>query len=320
VQPPALDEHLAAAIVATVLSKPILHTTPLVGKGLVNTIFVVRTLDEQVIVRMNTDEHALHDYTKEAWCIEQATRHGIAGPHVLAVGQWETVAYMIQRHIAGINGEDSVQERGHIWHRLGQYANTIHAIPAIGFGEHLVDLQHAHFQAPTHDNFDGSWPSFVTYNLDSLTDTDPFLSLGVLTKVQMAIVRRLFEAFLHRSFSFGLNHGDLTPKNTVVHPLGTIYLLDWGSAQVHIVPHWDLVQLLTTQLLHDTPTPQELRAFLEGYGLSQRQFTELYADLSTLLVLRAFDKLRWALERQPQSIHGYVVYARKAVQHKLQQV
>lgn len=314
----ALNTHLAASIAASVLGEAVLDTTPIIGKGSVNAIVVVCTAAQQVVVRMNTDQAALDEYHKEQWCIEQAARYGIPGPQVIAVGQWQTVAYMLQAYIAGTPGGES-GDTTRIWHRLGQYAHVIHAIPVTGWGEQLADASRGHFHAPKHHDFDDSWPSFVAYNMHSLTADDPLLSLSVLTPTQLRQIKTLFESLLSCTFTFGLNHGDLTTRNTVVDPSGSVHLLDWGSARVQLVPQWDIVQLLTTHLLDGTPTTSELHAFLRGYGISAEAFSNMYEQVSTLMLLRAFDTLRWAIDQQPQHIPAYAEYARKVVQYKFQQ-
>ena len=61
----------------------------------------------------------------------------------------------------------------------------------------------------------------------------------------------------------GLNHYDLAIRNTVVDEKGQISLLDWGSAEAHLVPHYDLLEILRWQ----HPSDEGFRAFELGYGL-----------------------------------------------------
>ena len=89
-------------------------------------------------------------------------------------------------------------------------------------------------------------------------------------------------------------------------------LLDWGSAEAAAVPHHDLIQLLKTQTTEGQPRGEEFRAFLGGYGISPAEFERIRPELLALLMLRAFDKLRWALDHGVEPLAGYVEHARAA--------
>jgi DNA-binding IclR family transcriptional regulator len=79
------------------------------------------------------------------------------------------------------------------------------------------------------------------------------------------------------------------------------------------VPHLDLIQLLKMHMLENDPTVVELQEFCAGYGLTQAEFARLLPELESMLLLRAFDKLRWALEWNRQALDGFVAHARQAV-------
>lgn len=99
--------ELAASIAAELLGETIQMITPRLGLGSVNQIFVVQTTDSAYVMRMNDDARALQDYGKERWCMEQATAQSIPGPQVLALGQRDNFAYMLQTFVAGLHGADS---------------------------------------------------------------------------------------------------------------------------------------------------------------------------------------------------------------------
>jgi hypothetical protein len=40
--------------------------------------------------------------------------------------------------------------------------------------------------------------------------------------------------------------------------------LDWGSAEVNIVPHWDIIQILKCHLESRNPNKSHLKDFLDG--------------------------------------------------------
>jgi aminoglycoside phosphotransferase (APT) family kinase protein len=309
-----LTTERAAQVVNRILQERVLSIDPIIGKGSVNKLYIVRTPGSEVVVRMNVDAGALQVYEKERWCMEQAAAQGIPGPAIIAVGKDAEAAYMIQTFVTGDHGEDSPMEKKYIWGELGKYTRIVHSLRVQGFGEMLTDPRQGVFEAPTHDNFDGSWRSFVKYNVESLTENDELINLNVITAAQSDCVKRLFENLLACPFQFGLNHGDISLKNTIVNKNGTVTLLDWGSAEVNIVPHWDLIQLLQCHMEANNPDNSHIEAFLDGYGISQQQYGQMREQLYTLLLLRAFDKLRWAIDRSAQRIPRYADYAKKVLQ------
>ncbi|MBS4223654.1 phosphotransferase [Lederbergia citrea] len=305
------EGKMAVEIAESFLNEEVTSLEPILGKGSVNTIYIARTKSTEIVVRMNSDSRSFKDYQKERWCIEQASAKGIPSPTVLTMGQRGEVAYMIQTFIAGEHGEDSDLDRNGLWRKLGEYAKSIHSINTNGFGEVLTDPDNGTFQAPLHDNFDGTWSGFVKYNIESLTEDDKLIQLGVMTKSESNQIKLLFENIQGRKFKFGLNHGDISLKNTIISNDGTVNLIDWGSAEVNIIPQGDLLQLLQCQIESDHPNTIELHAFLEGYGITQSDFNNMQQDLNELLLLRAFDKLRWAIDCHPPSIPDFIDYAKK---------
>ena len=309
--------NMAADIASNYLKEQVLSVDPIVGKGAVNTLFVVQTAGSKVIVRMNKDRRALQEYEKELWCIERATEQEVPSPSVLKMGLHEEVAYMIQTFIAGDHGEDSPIDKKYIWTKLGEYTKLIHSIQTNGYGENLADPAHGTFQAPLHDNFDGTWLGFVQYNIESLTEDDQLIELGVLSISESEQAKRLFENLYEHPFRFGLNHGDISLKNTIVDQNGLVSLLDWGSAEVSVIPHGDFIQLLHNQIQMNRPKPADFQAFLNGYGMMKLDFESMEPELNILMLLRAFDKLRWAIDCSPQNIPDFVDYAKKVKERVL---
>ncbi|MXQ53281.1 aminoglycoside phosphotransferase family protein [Shimazuella alba] len=302
---------IAKQIILQVLAEKVQFIHPIIGKGAVNQVYLVETNISEYIVRMNESPAALPIYEKEKWCIEQATLYGIPGPEVLTIGKIDQVAYMIQTKVKGINGGDSSLDTKTIWKSLGKYTKRIHSIPVNGYGEILSDPANRTFTASTHEGFDGSWHGFIRYNLESLTENDPFISLGVWLKKDIKIVKQKFENLLDIPFSFGLVHGDLSLKNTIVDDTGHVTVLDWGCAEAHLTPYWDIVQLRKSHLDIGKPTQTEFDAFLQGYGFSQLEFLTIQPMLETLLLLDACDKMRWAIDCKPDCIPSFANYTKK---------
>ncbi|MBO1004844.1 aminoglycoside phosphotransferase family protein [Pseudogracilibacillus auburnensis] len=301
----------ARVIAYQYLKEEIINVDSIIGKGSVNKIYLVQSNHVKVIVRMNADVGAFNDYQKEQWCMKKAAELGIPSPSVFEIGRYKNITYMIQSFVEGRHGEDKEANKLALWKRIGEYSKKIHSVKTTGFGENLIDLERGIFQSPSHDNFDGTWPSFVQYNIDSLTDDDELLKLGVITVNQSKKAKHLFKKLLDRKFSFGLNHGDLSLKNTLIDQDGTVTLLDWGCAEVNIIPHGDILQLIQGQIENDNPSEEELQAFLDGYGHLLHHYPNLQDELNELLLIRAFDKLRWAIDRHPPSIPHFVAYAKK---------
>lgn len=281
----------------------------IIGKGITNQVCVVETKSHKVVVRMN-DKDTIPSFIKEKWCIEQAAAVGIPGPEVLSIGIVDETAYMIQTFIEGNNGLDSTVPRSDIWRQLGEYARHIHSIQVKGYGDNLIDPVHGEFQSPSHAGSDGSWQGYVQYNINSLTESDRLIELGVITQMESQRVRKLFENLKKETFRFGLNHGDLSIKNTIVNQANQVILLDW-NAEVSVVPHGTVIQLMHYQILglEEGPNIEEFKAFLDGYGISVKDL----ADMRHLLLLRAFDNLRWAIDRSPDLIEPYTAFAKQVV-------
>lgn len=91
---------------------------------------------------------------------------------------------------------------------------------------------------------------------------------------------------------------------------GKVNLLDWGSAEVHIIPHYDFIHVLRCQMEQGKPSSKELSEFIKGYGMSKKGFEFLKPELIKLMLLISFDKLRWAIDRNPIKIKEFSKRAR----------
>ena len=282
---------------------------PILGKGSVNKVFIAESANAKVVVRMNGGNAALDEYAKEAWCIEKAAAKGIPVSDVLTVGMFEKHAFMIQTYIAGDEGRTSRLPRSHIWQQLGKYAELLHSIQVAGFGLKMSDL--------TEGDSRQAWLKYLDYNIDSLNEHDELLKLNVITESQSKIVRTIFENLKEKTFIFGLNHGDISLKNVIIDEFGKANLIDWGSAEASIVPHHDLIQMLKMNMLENAPDQEEIQAFLDGYGISQIEFAQMTPELESLLLLRAFDKLRWAIDWKVETLGEYVSHAKNVVERCL---
>jgi tRNA A-37 threonylcarbamoyl transferase component Bud32 len=298
----------AERIAGDFLQERVKKSLQIIGKGIVNQVCIAETDNSKVVVRMN-DAGTYPCFVKENWCIEQARAVGIPSPEVLSIGIADETAYMIQTFVDGQNGLDSTKPKPDIWRQLGVYDKLIHTIPVIGYGENLIDPIHGVFQSPPHAGSDGSWLGYLNYNINSLTENDRFIELGVINQTESKKIKKLFEGLKKEKFLFALNHGDVSLKNTIVNKEGQVVLLDWGSSEVSVVPHGDIIEMIKCQILGGGPSVEEFKAFLDGYGVMEKDL----ADMRPLLLLRAFDKLRWAIDLSPDLIKPFATFTKQVV-------
>lgn len=303
------DLQLVSSVSSTLLKDVEIRVVRILGRGSVNKVFIVEAPNTKFVVRINDQKESLEEYTKEAWCIDKAAVSGVPVATVIDVGVIEEHAYMVQAFIAGDEGRDSQLPRSHIWRELGRYARLIHSIEVAGFGLKLQDL--------TQGDSRESWFEYLNYNIERLNENDELIKLNVVTQSQSRIIRAIFEDLKGKPFNFGLNHGDLSLKNVIVDESAKVNLVDWGSAEASIVPHHDLIQMLKMNMLENDPDDAAIQSFLNGYGISQFEFEELRPTLESLLLLRAFDKLRWAIDWGIAGLESFMTHARQAVERKL---
>ncbi|QAY65786.1 aminoglycoside phosphotransferase family protein [Paenibacillus protaetiae] len=299
---------LAERIAADYLQEKVIASYPIIGKGFVNQVVAVQSASRKLVIRMN-DLDTYPVIQKEQWCIKQATEAGIPGPQVLDIGTEEAIAYIILSFVEGENGVDSTADPIEVWRQLGQYVKRIQSIPVQGYGEQLKDPLQGRFVSPPHAGSDGSWQGYVQYNMNSLTEEDRLIGLGVMTWEEAQQIHGIFSGLLQQSFVFGLAHGDLSLQNIMVSPAGQVILLDWGSAEVGVMPYGDILLVMQASLKGGKPSKSEFQAFMEGRGLNEDDLPLLMP----LLLLRSFDTLRWAIDRCPERIEEYAAFARQVV-------
>jgi len=303
------DIQLVSNVSSNFLKDAQIHVARIPGKGSVNKVFIVEAANTKLVVRMREQKESVKEYAKETWCVDQAAVRGVPVATVLDVGIIEDHAYIVQAYVAGDDGRDSQFPKGHIWRQLGRNARLIHSIEVAGFGLKLDDL----IKGDSRE----SWREYLNYNIKSLNENDELIKLKVVTRSQSRIIRAIFENLKTKAFNFGLNHGDFSLKNVIVDESGKVNLLDWGSAEASIVPHHDLIQMLKMKMLENDPDDADIQSFLDGYGISQSEFEQMRPALESLLLLRAFDKLRWAIDWSVEGLKNYVTHARQAVEKKL---
>ncbi len=258
------------------------------GRGSCNRTFVATTGEARTVIRLNRDRDP-GEYAKEAWCMARAAKAGISVAIPLRRGFLDGWNYGIQTY----EGEPLGEALAHgptVWHWLGETARTIGSIAISSFGDVLVD--------PKAGRFDGDWRNYVADNQADLRADSHLAELLELGSRGVRELEREFEVIARTSFEFGLAHGDLRPDN-IVDKHGRLTLVDWGCAHAHIVPHFELMEILR----HHDSDSISVRAFLDGNALD-RDWPRLRPEVERLMLLRAFDLVRWARDRKPARLPG----------------
>ncbi len=286
-----MKDAALAEIIAGYSHEQIQQVQQVKGSSQVNDVFIViTTANSKYVVRIDPAENTSDRFDKERWCMGAAEAVGVMVPKILASGMKDGHPYMLITFIDGINGEEvDKQSQKLIWLQLGEFARKIHSVKVTGFGEKMVDP----------GKFWGSWEEYLNYNVSSLNDNDELLARNLITKEESQAIKDVFQKLKSTQLIFGLVHGDLSLKNTIYKSERNTYLLDWGSAEVNVIPHMDFAEVLYSSLNEDS---EEFNLFLQGYEMNQADFKKIKNEIDSLQLLRCADKLRWALDRKPELI------------------
>jgi len=258
------------------------------GLGSVNTIFEIEGIRGDYIIRLNSDDKRL-EYKKEKWCINKIEEIEISTAKVLSIGLSKGFCFMLQNKIPGINGKHcSSTEKSKIWLELGKYASKFHKIKCI----EDLEIEKATFHK--------DWKSRVKYNLQELNKNDSLLKEGILTESEQNRAKEVLRTLESKEFTMGLVHGDLCPRNVIVNKK-SIHLLDWGTAEINIVPHNEIGILL----MSNEASASEFEIFLSGLGITKREFISIEKEIDILNFLHQLDIYRWAEGQGIPNINDY---------------
>lgn len=291
-------EQVARAVVKS-LGRQASSVSELVGRGQVNRTFV----GDDVVVRLNRDrtpDEALTEYRKEAWCHEQAARVGVRVPAVFGVGSLGGCSYIVMERILGDTMEPDDPAA---WRLLGEAARAVHHIPSPEDERLRADL----FTIVKGEAARDAWQEILHRNVHELQPGDRLIGLGVYDCDEQEALKRRFSALLDHPFRYGLCHGDLQPNNAMRNADGELVLIDWGCATLSAVPDEDLMGGWSGHKFEGTPNATCFRAFVAGYGEEAEAAIEVVADV---LLVKAFDLVRWALDRKPDRVEQKVDWAK----------
>ena len=298
-------KEVATHFIQDIFHRRVFNVIDLTGRyGSVNSTHVVKTDGDTFVVRLNTEE-SVKRFELEKWAINLAIAADVSTPPMIYVGEMDGIAVSVLPFVPGQNGKE-VTNKKELWRALGEYLRKIHNIHVKGYGETLED--------PDQHLFKGSFREYVGYNLESLNAQDPLLKMGVLDERTSNLLQDTFTQLSKTTFQFGLSHGDVSVKNTVVDEKRKVWLLDWGCAQAQIVPHFDFDGVLGWI----KPESEKFASFLQGYGMTLAEFQLIYPQILDFSLLQATDKLRWAIDKKPANIKKFSVRLKKKIDAKLQ--
>ena len=287
-------KNIIVEILDQELSETILSVNEITGLGSVNRVFEIHGRKGEYIIRLNTNEKKL-EYQKENWCISKTKDLGIPTPTVLSLGLVKNISFMVQKKVIGINGvKCNRTDKIKIWEKLGNYAKIYQQVKRIE--ENEVE----------ENEFHKSWKSRLEYNLRELNEEDSLVKKKIFNAVEHKKIRTALSSIESIDFNVGLVHGDLCPRNVIING-DLIYLLDWGTAEINVVPHTEIGVLL----LSEEASSVELNYFLKGLGLTPNKYMALEHELKILNLLHRLDKYRWAEGQGISSIEDYTEKIKK---------
>lgn len=302
---PASDDFIRM-VFSHSLGASVAKIEAITGQGECNNVFSVRTSSGEFILRTNTSAEGLSGYEKEAWCLEK-TSSFIPGPSVLGLGSEDGTAWMIENRIQGAVGsslrKDPLQPASSkelsVWRQLGTYAARLQDIQIEGFGFFMKSGNPGVFR--------NSWLEMVDYYIGEIFENDNRIDTDILTAKQIELARERLEYLKSWNFSPSLAHANFALKNTILAENGTLYVIDWGSAESTRGLHLDMAEIVTWWGFDSTIH----RAFLEGCGISRTDYARIQEDVDTLVLLRSLDAIVWARANKKTRLREYAKTACK---------
>jgi len=241
--------------------------------GLTNYVFEASVGREHVIVRISDDPAKMQAFQKEQWAVRQARREKIPAPEILEVGNAAIeFPYMISMRSDGVDAS-ACPNRAEVIREMGRYAARIHAIKTSGFGS-VFDWSRNQLSR------NKTWKSFLDDELKIDGRVELLASEKMLPSDGLKSLRAEIRALRGWRGRPSLTHGDLRLKNMLLDAKGRIStILDWENCTSNLAPYWEL-----SIALHDLCI-DEKEQFLEGYGLSSRQYSEIARGIKTLNIL-----------------------------------
>lgn len=293
-----MDDVAVALQIAASLGFVAASGQPLAG-GKENHVVRVRTASDDVVVRFARDQgRAYVPFDVEAWCLKAAARASIRTSELIAHGSSDGRAYLVATHVPGVPAAPD-DLRG--WRAVGEFVSALprlqtHDAPDELFSRFGRNLDHA-------------WQEHLAYNLTALQSDDTLASVGVYHRAHRRALRDVLDSLRERKLPQGIIHGDTAHRNLLRD--GSSYaVIDWGAASTGPVIWGDLEHIFRWHRQRDAESPVSDAArarVLAGAGVMLAEATPIIDELA---VLRVLDLARWAIDRQPDRLHGIVNEAR----------
>lgn len=237
----------------------IMHKT----SGLSNFVFEVLHAEGDFIVRISPDPARINSFIKEQWAQNQAREIGVPIPEILEVGSHViNQPFMISRVVEGSNALTH-PKRLEIVKEMGRYAALINTIKTEGFGSTFDWSSNQLSRNET-------WQDFLESELNFEDRLKTLEKRKMLAVSQVKKIRKILTDAGKGKTKPALTHGDIRLKNVMVDDDGKITaFLDWEHCTSNLAPAWEL-----SIALHDLSI-DEKQLFLEGYGLKEKQISEL---------------------------------------------
>ena len=271
-------KDIIAEIFEDELNEKVEVVTEITGFGSVNHVFDVTCLGGNYVVRVNDEENRNLEFVKENWCLEKTNDLNIPVPKSLKIGTKGKFSYMIQEKLRGINGSKcNDDEKLQIWRNLGKFTSTFNKIRRI----EVPEIEAAEFHK--------GWKSRLSYNISCLNRTDSLVCEKTFDVKEQKQIKTLLLSLVDKDFEIGLVHGDLSPRNVIFNER-TTFLLDWGTAEIDVVPHTEIGIVA----LSGDANEIEFVSFLEGMEIGADKYELIREEVKKLNLLHTLDKYRWA--------------------------
>ena len=263
------------------------------GQGLINAVYRVEIAKGSVVLRCNSVDDPHQNFATEAWAIRQVAAVGVPVPEVLAIGEQDGLAYMIQRFIDGDSGDDRAINRLAVWRQLGVYARQFNEIRVEGYGSEMDPEQLGVFTRTWQEVLDD-------YRRDIFRD-DFWVQDGGFTSGQIDWLSDRMAALGELTARPGLCLVDIGVNNTILKKDGTLVMIDWEMVEGAPVPQAQIAEIAS---YWGYPS-QIVDAFIDGYGLTKDEMQEMEPVIKTLTIQSALNHVRWAQDFMPQRVDEY---------------
>jgi hygromycin-B 4-O-kinase len=272
-----LDARRARALVPRVVEqvfgeKP--RRVKRLGEGLTNAVFEVGVGRDRWVVRLHADSAKVAAFAKECWAMQQARRAGVPTPKVARAGLGpDGVAFLVVAAVPGQTGS-RVGHRQPLLEQMGRCAARLHGIATRGFGGTL-DVRARRWSPHAH------WAGVLDDELDADARIALLRRQDVLPADALEELRESVQAMRRWRRTPVLHHGDLRLKNVIADEEGRriAAIIDWEDCLSAPKPYWDL-----SIALHDLGV-DEKEVFLDGYGISAREFARMAGYVRALNLL-----------------------------------